>query len=82
MKEQHDFYDKLIVIHAALRDRPPESDPRWRSTPPNPIPAAVFSFFHEEPDRKNYLGVSRIQMLMSGTYMGQELRVPVADRRE
>ena len=28
MKEQHDFFDKLTVMHEALRDRPPESDPR------------------------------------------------------
>ena len=82
MTEQTKFYDKLVAMHAALRDQPSESDPRWRSTPPDPIPAAVFPFFHEEPDKKNHPGVSRIQMLMSGTYMGQELKVPEADRRE
>ena len=82
MGEQHEFYDKIVGMQKALRDQPRESEPRWISTPLDPIPASVFPFFHEEPDRKNYHGVSRIQMLMSGTYMGQELKVPVADRRE
>ena len=82
MTKQRDFYDKLIVMQGALRERPSESDPRWSSTPVDPIPAAIFPFFHEEPDKKNYPGLSRIQMLMSGTYMGQALKVPEADRRE
>ncbi len=69
-------------MQKALRDQPRESDPRWISTPPNPIPASVFPFFHEEPDKKQHPGESRIQMLMSGTYMGQKLKVPEADRRD
>ena len=69
-------------MHEALRDRPPESDPRWSITPPDPISAAAFPFFHEKPDQINYSGASRSQMLMSGTYMGQELKVPVVDRRD
>jgi hypothetical protein len=76
MTEQRDFYNKLILMQEALRDQPSESHPRWSSTPPDPIPVVVFPFFHEEPDKKNHHGVSRIQMLMSGTYMGQELKVP------
>ena len=64
MTEQTEFYDKLVAMHVALRDQPSESDPRWRRTPPDPIPAAVFPFFHEELDKKNHHGVSRIEMLM------------------
>ncbi len=45
--EQSEFYDKLVALYAALRDQPSESDPRWSSTPPDPIPAVVFPFFHE-----------------------------------
>jgi hypothetical protein len=82
MIEQNEFYDKLVAMHANLRDQPSESDPRWSSTPPDPIPAVVFPFFHEEPDKKNHPGVSRIQILMSGIYMDQELKVPEADHRE
>jgi hypothetical protein len=52
MTEQRDFYDKLRRMQKALRDQPSESDPRWSSTPPDPIPSVVFSFFHEEPDKK------------------------------
>jgi hypothetical protein len=82
MTKQRDFYDKLILMHEALRDRPLESDPRWNCTPRDPIPAAVFPFFHEEPDKKNHPSLSRINMFMSGTYMGQDLKVPEVDRRE
>ena len=82
MTKENEFYDKLVAMHAALRDQPSESDPRWSSTPPDPILDVVFPFFHEEPDKKNHPGVSRIHMLMSGTYMGQELTVPEDDRRE
>ena len=81
MTEQNEFYDKLVAMQADLRDQPSESDARWISTPPDPIPAAIFPFFHKEPD-KNYPGVSRINMLMSGTCIGQEFKVPEADRRE
>jgi hypothetical protein len=82
MTKQCKFYDKLVAMHAAIRDQPSESDPRWSSTPSDPIPVAVFPFFHEEPDKKTHPGVSRINMLMSETYMGQELKMPEADRRE
>ncbi len=73
MRDQHDFYDKIVAIHKVLRGQPKESDPRWRSTPLDPIPASHFLYFHEEPDQTHQPGVSRIHMLMSGTYMGQEL---------
>ncbi len=82
MTKHNEFYDKLVAMHASLRNQPSESDPRWSSTPPDPFPAVVFPFFHEEQDKKNHPGVSRIHMLMSVTYMGQELKVPEADRRE
>jgi hypothetical protein len=82
MGEQHEFYDKIVAMHKTLREQPKEFDPRWSSTPLDPIPASIFPFFHEEPDQKHHQGVSRIQMLMSGTYMGQELKVPEADRRD
>ena len=82
MAEQQAFYDKLVSMEASLRQRPPESDPRWTIMHPDPIPAAVFPFFHEEPDPKNHPGVTRIQMLISGSYMGQELKVPEDDRRD
>ncbi len=52
MSEQRDFYDKVVSMQPALREQPKETDPRWRSTPPDPIPASVFPFFHEEPDPK------------------------------
>jgi hypothetical protein len=76
MAEQREFYDKLTVMQKALRKQPHESDPRWSSTPPDPIPAVVFPFFHGEPDPKHHPGVTRLQMLMSRTYMGQKLKVP------
>jgi len=73
MTEQNEFYNKLVAMHATLRDQPSESDPRWRSTPLDPSPAVVFPFLHGEPDKKNHPGVSRIEMLMSGSYMGHSL---------
>jgi hypothetical protein len=60
MAEQKTFYDKLVVMEAVLREQPSESDPRWTNTPPDPIPAATFPFFREDPDPKHNLGVSRI----------------------
>ena len=45
MDKQREFYDKLVMMEAALREQPSrESDPRWRSPPPDPIPASVFPF--------------------------------------
>jgi hypothetical protein len=82
MTEQQAFYDKLVVMDAALREQPPESEPRWSNTPRDPIPSAAFPFFHEETDPKQHPGVTRIQMLISGTYMGQTFNVPDVDRRE
>ncbi len=52
MSEQRDFYDKVVSMQSALREQPKETDPRWRSTPPDPILASVFFFFHEESDPK------------------------------
>ena len=57
MAEQQALYEKIVGTEAALREQPPESDPRWTSTHPDPIPATVFPFFHEEPDPKHHLGV-------------------------
>ena len=65
MSEQRDFYDKLVSMQSALREQPKETDPRWRSTPPDPIPTNVTPFFHEEPDPK-LLGQSWIQQLIAG----------------
>jgi len=77
MEEQREFYDKLVMMEAALRERPSrESDPRWRSTPPDPIPANVVPFFHREPNHKHHPGQTRIQMLIARNYMGQGLIVP------
>jgi len=69
-------------MEVALREQPPESDLRWISTHPDPIPAVVFHFLHEEPDPKHHHSVTRLHMLMAGTYMGQELKVPEDDRRD
>ena len=44
--------------------------------------AAVIPYFREEPDPKHHPSVSRIPMLMLGTYMGQDLKVPEDDRRD
>ena len=65
MEEQREFYDKLVMMEAALRQQPRESDPRWMSTPPDPIPAYIFPFFHREPDPKQHPGQTRIQMLIA-----------------
>jgi hypothetical protein len=71
MEEQRDFYDKLVMTEAALREQPSrESDPRWRSNHPDPIPASVFPFFNREPDPKHHPGQTRIQMLIARKYMG------------
>jgi len=82
MGEQHDCYYNSVAMYEALREQPQESDPIWSSTPHDPIPASVLPFFYEEPDQKHHPSESRIRMLMSGTYMGQELKVPEADRRD
>ena len=71
MEEQREFYDKLVMMEAALREQPSrELDPRWRSTPPDPIPVSVILVFHKEPDHKHDPGQTRIQMLIAGNYMG------------
>ncbi len=83
MEEHREFYDKLVMIEAALREQPSiESDPRWMSTPPDPIRASIFPFFHREHDPKPHPGQTRIQMLIVGNYMGKELVVPVDCRTE
>jgi hypothetical protein len=67
MEEQREFYDKLAMMDVALREQPStESFPRWRSTPPDPIPVSVFLVFHREPDPKHDPGQTRIQMLIAG----------------
>ncbi len=80
MAERREFYDKLTGMQAALRKQPHKSDPRWSSTPLDPILAKVFPFLHGEPDPKHQPSVTRLQMLMSGTYKGQEVKVPEEDR--
>ena len=82
MHEQRQFYDKLVVSEAALRDRPKDMDPRWSTVPPSPFPPTIFPFFHEEQDPKHFPGQSRVQMLLAGTYMGQALIVPEEERAE
>ena len=80
--EQRKFYENIVRMHAALRKQPKESDPRWMSTPPEPIPASIFPFFHQEPDRNHHPRHSHIQMLISGTYTGMKFVVPENDIRE
>ncbi len=75
MREQRELYDKIVLMEPDLRDRPKETDPRWSVVPLDPFPASVFPLFHEEPYPKNHLGLSRVQMIFAGTYMGQGLTV-------
>ena len=82
MHEQREFYDKLVVMDAALRDRPKDTDHRWSTVPPSPFPPTIFPFFHEEPDPKHFPGQTRVQMLLAGHYMGQALIVPEEERAE
>jgi len=82
MQDQREFYDKLVVMEAALRDRPKDTDPRWGTVPPSPFPQNIFPFFHEEPDPKNYPGQTRVQMLLAGTYMGHALTILEDERAE
>jgi hypothetical protein len=82
MVTQRDLYDKIVSMEASLREKTKTTDPRWSCTPPDPFPALGFPFFHEDPDPKHHPGVSRIQMLKSGTYMGQQLVVLIDDRNE
>jgi hypothetical protein len=66
MEEQREFYDKLVMMEAALREQPSrESDLRWGSNPPDPIPASVFPFFRREHDPKHHPGQTRIQILIA-----------------
>ncbi len=70
-------------MEVALREKPSrESDPRWMNTPPDPIAAFIFPFFHIELDHKHHPGQTRVRMLMTGKYMGQVLVVPVVDRAD
>ncbi len=80
MDEQREFHNKLVLIEEALRDRPKDTDPRWSTVPPSPFPLSIFPFFHEEPDPKHFLGQSRVQMLLAGTYLGQALTMPEEER--
>jgi hypothetical protein len=82
MAEQRAFYDTIVVMETALRKQPKESDTRWMSTPPDPIPANIFLFFHQKSDRRHHPGQSRIQMLIFGTYLGMKSAVPEDDRQE
>ena len=51
-----DQVDKLVVMEAALQDRPKDTDPRWITVFPSPFPSTIFPFFHEEPDPTTYPG--------------------------
>jgi hypothetical protein len=82
MAEQREFYDKLVIMEAALREQPKEIDPRWRNSPPDPIPASIFPFFRGEPDPKKHPCESRVMQHMAGTYLGKRLTQPDEDRRE
>ena len=80
---QHAFYDKLVFMKATLRESDTlETEPRRRNTVPDPIPAAIFPFFHKEPDPNHHPEKTRIQMLIRGTYMGQHLKVSYEDCRD
>jgi hypothetical protein len=79
MREQREFYDKVVLMEAALRDRPKETDPRWSVIPLDLFPPLVFPFFHEELDPKKH-PLSRDQLLLAGTSMGQALKVPEEER--
>ncbi len=74
MSEQRDFFDKVVFMQFASREQPKETYPRWRSSPPDPIPLSVFPFFHEEHNPK-LPGQSRIQQLITRTYMVHKLVV-------
>ena len=82
MARQRDFYDKLVVMEAGLEEQAKKSDHGWSCTPPSPNPSNMFPFFNEEPDPKHHPGVSRILMLVSGSYMGEKLIVPKDNRGE
>ena len=82
MREQRELYDRIVFMEAALRDRPKETDPRWSVVPHDPFPVSVFPFFHEKPDPVRHPGLSRVQMLLAGTYMGRDLKVPEEERAE
>ncbi len=82
MHEQREIYDKLVVMEAALRDRPKNTDSRWSTVPPTPFPPTIFPFLNDEPDSKNHPRQPRVQMLLARTYMGQALTVPVEERAE
>jgi hypothetical protein len=56
-EEQREFYDKLVLMEVGLREQPiRESDPRWMTTSPDPIPTSIFPFFHRELDPKHHPG--------------------------
>jgi hypothetical protein len=47
MKEHREFYDTLLRMEVVLWEKPSrESDPRWMSSPPEPISSFAFPFFH------------------------------------
>jgi hypothetical protein len=46
MEEQREFFDKLVLMEAALREQPAwESDPLWMRIPPDHIPASIFPLY-------------------------------------
>jgi len=44
MDEQRAFYDKLVVMEAALRDRPKDSDPRLEHNTPKSLSSDYLPF--------------------------------------
>jgi len=72
MREQRDFSDNIVLMEAAFRVRPKETDP---SDLRSPFTKYVFPSFREEHDPINHLGLSRVQILLAGINMGQALTV-------
>jgi len=72
-----------VMMEGALRKQPSrDSTPRRRSTPPDPILASAFPFFHKELDPKHHPDQTRNQMPIAGNYMSQKLIVPEECRTE
>ena len=55
---------------------------RWMITPPDPIPASIFPFFHRDLDPMHHPSQTRIQIIIAENCMGQKLLVPDECRTE
>ncbi len=80
MDEQREFFNKVVLMEEALRNRPKDTDPRWSTIPPSPFSLSIFPFSHEEPDPKKNFRQSRVQMLFAGAYTDHALIVPKEER--